>query len=213
MGHIDASRDVEKQNEYRKALERDIETKRQRVARERFDQDHAKEWWEGESLQHQSGAGGAPQHRQAQHTRFDDPPPAANPYRPQTVGEGRKNQLGGNSMAALLNSSPSQDRFERNDRSPERRAPVASSAQHQQHQQVQQRHHQHYQQQQQQQQRQQYEQRTQQQQRRADADPRGVQPPAEKQQGSLEHAVQRLTFENEELRRRLRMYEQRFGYL
>eukprot|EP00519_Triparma_laevis_P006335 CAMPEP_0182499566 /NCGR_PEP_ID=MMETSP1321-20130603/7831_1 /TAXON_ID=91990 /ORGANISM="Bolidomonas sp., Strain RCC1657" /LENGTH=438 /DNA_ID=CAMNT_0024703789 /DNA_START=75 /DNA_END=1388 /DNA_ORIENTATION=- len=133
MGHIDASRDIEKQNNYRLALERDIEMAKNRKQQEKLDRENEREWWEAKKVESQVGGRGSQErpnqyllqqqqeyqsqlqnHRQQRsftNERLGEPP-SQNNYRPQTVHEGRTAQLGGNSMAALLNSnSPPRERL------------------------------------------------------------------------------------------------------
>ncbi|GMH60922.1 hypothetical protein TL16_g03154 [Triparma laevis f. inornata] len=134
MGHIDVSRDIEKQENYRRALERDIELSKNRKEQEKIDRQNEKEWWEAKNdprrgekereafarpnemlhQQQQEYQAQLQNHRQQRsftNERLGEPP-SQNNYRPQTVHEGRTAQLGGNSMAALLNSnSPPRERF------------------------------------------------------------------------------------------------------
>jgi hypothetical protein len=116
MGHIDQGRDAQKQDEYRRALERDIEIKKARMEQEKRERE-AGEWWEGKSSKSSPKVAPMQQQQQQQQLRmqeraqpsngyFQAEPDNSNGYRPQTVGEGRRNQLGGSSMAELMGGSP-----------------------------------------------------------------------------------------------------------
>lgn len=111
MGHIDVSRDIEKQENYRKALERDIELSKNRKEQEKIDGQNEKEWWEAKNdprrgekerevfarpnemlhQQQQEYQAQLQNHRQQRsftNERLGEPP-SQNNYRPQTVHEGR----------------------------------------------------------------------------------------------------------------------------